>query len=703
MSFGVEKMSINTHYITGQINGHCEKNDNSLIYNENLHNSGWLTLKELMDILDVSYDSIIKYIKRGKFTKIKQIKADIRSNGGKIWMVHITDPAIPISAQIKFLENNSPSAPVPDMSVTPPADFGNGGFLNIDIPEKAKKSALAAYRLLILWRSFRSTQKKKTKADEIFINMYKGGIIASDVREVLGDVSIKSLYRWNAYVGDKDWRRLIDEYYLPKHQRLNEQEEKVFKYFLLHENKLSVSQAIKQTRLSLLAMGIRCDKSDMTFRRWAKEFEEKNKALFVTLREGEKARKDMLDPYIIRDASLLEVGDCFVLDGHKLNLMIKSPDTGKPVRAVLIGVLDWKSWDLMGYEVMLTENTMSVASAYRHSVLYLGHPSRVVYIDNGKAFKARFFTKNANLEEMIGLYHRLGVEVVTAKPYNARAKVIENWFGILNGQFERLLPSYSGSSIGDKPARYMRNEKLAAWVHRVLTGDYVPTLFEFIEIFEQWLWWYREINECPNNKGYTIRQTVERYKQSEKYIKRCQGFDKSALDDLMMERKDVMVYRNGIKLFGEYYYHSALAGLSGQRTKVKYSILQRDHVKVLHPFERIWLPAERVESVHPIARIFGEEREKEVLEREIKRITQPSKVVRNEVKEVMNELCDTKREIDNAMRNYIVDKFQNMVWQRKSKKLMNDEVNVSIDISKLLPSEGEEKKLDIKLFESDLY
>ena len=48
-----------------------------------------------------------------------------------------------------------------------------------------------------------------------------------------------------------------------------------------------------------------------------------------------------------------------------------NPFSGKPTRAVLVGFLDWKSGYLVGYELMLEENTQCIASALRMSIITL--------------------------------------------------------------------------------------------------------------------------------------------------------------------------------------------------------------------------------------------------------------------------------------------------------------------------------------------
>ena len=82
---------------------------------------------------------------------------------------------------------------------------------------------------------------------------------------------------------------------------------------------------------------------------------------------------------------MLEVGDILVADGHKLAFQVINPFTGKPCRATLVGFLDWKSTALVGYEIMLEENTQCIASALRNTIINLDMIPKVVYQDNGRA------------------------------------------------------------------------------------------------------------------------------------------------------------------------------------------------------------------------------------------------------------------------------------------------------------------------------
>lgn len=131
----------------------------------------------------------------------------------------------------------------------------------------------------------------------------------------------------------------------------------VFKGFLLNENQFGISKAIAFTKVCLRNRGILDLPSDMTFRRFADKFKKIKYGEWVLRRQGEKAFNDLVEPYIERDLSKLEVGDVLIADGHTLNFQVINPFTGKPARATLVGFLDWKSTALVGYEIMMSENT----------------------------------------------------------------------------------------------------------------------------------------------------------------------------------------------------------------------------------------------------------------------------------------------------------------------------------------------------------
>ena len=336
------------------------------------------------------------------------------------------------------------------------------------VSEKQKKLALAKMDLLNLWLKFREEYKPKTKADKNFVTLYNTGELYRNIYEIVNDVCIGSLYRWKNLLDSSlkgDWTVLVQNYTCTtnNHYRtsLNEEEIRIFLKILLSQNRFSIGKATTLTKHILTERGFENLANNITFRRYANWYKKAKYDEWIAKREGFKALKDKVAPYIVRDISVLEVGQVLIADGHRLNFRVINPFTGKPCRATLLGFLDWKSGALVGYEIMMEECTQNIASALRNAILKMGKIPSYIYQDNGRAFKSRFFNGDKNFEELgfTGIYEKLGITPVYAMPYNARAKVIERFFLDFQEGFEKLIPSYIGTSIDNKPAYIKRNEK----------------------------------------------------------------------------------------------------------------------------------------------------------------------------------------------------------------------------------------------------
>ena len=464
------------------------------------------------------------------------------------------------------------------------------------IPEKAKQIALARLDLVHKWIEFRRKSNIKIQADYDFVKLHN--TTDSHLCQVLGKVSRGSLHRWNVMLdGSEDYEKLLPQYRYSKigefRTTLTDEEIKIFMGLLLHPNRFSIGKATALTKYKLKEQGQDFIPADATFRRYAKWFKNNNYDKWILARDGEKALSDKVEPYIKRDASLLEVGDILVADGHKLAFQVINPFTGKPTRATLVGFLDWKSTALVGYEIMLKENTQCIASALRNSIINLDMIPKVVYQDNGRAFRAKYFTDDKGFSELgfNGLYSKLGIETVFARPYNARAKVIERFFKEFQEGFEKLLPSYVGSSIDNKPAYMMRNEKL----HSTLHNEFIPTIEETIKMIDMWLN-FKNSQPCPNAPDKTIAEVLEERKR--------QNVDIIQLDDLMLATEVKTIQRNGIRFLNCDYFDERLYGFKN-KVLIKYNLFDLTKIKVYTTKGEYLCTAERVTETHPMAKLLG--------------------------------------------------------------------------------------------------
>lgn len=501
------------------------------------------------------------------------------------------------------------------------------------ISDKQKNLALSKYDLVRFWENYRLEQKQmgisNRKSDKQFLENYNTGLLYPEVYKVLKHVGIGAIYRWKATLDKtKDWTSLVGNYRYSSNgtyrTKLKEDEIQIFLKILLSPNRFSIGKAISLTKHILKEKDINDSPSNITFKRYADWYKANNYDKWILAREGYKALKDKVEPYIVRNIDMLEVGQVLIADGHTLNFQVINPITGKPCRATLIGFLDWKSGGLVGYDIMLEESTQSIASALRNAILTMNHIPEFVYQDNGRAFKSKFFNGDTKFEELgfTGIYEKLGIKPVYATPYNARAKVIERFFLDFQESFEKLIPSYIGTSIENKPAYMKRNEKLHAQIHKE-KANFIPTIEQALALVKEWLK-FKHAQSCPNNRTMSIQEMLNKIPK--------QNIDENTLDDLMMAQEVKHIGRNGIRFLKADYFNDELYGIRGKAI-IKYNLNDLSYIKVYSVKGEFLCRADRVTGTHPLAEQLGDIKDIEDYKQKIKKQGHLRKKTINAVKE----------------------------------------------------------------------
>ncbi len=561
-------------------------------------NDKYININKIAEIKSLTSTRSIRIgINKGKY-----IAREIKVNGGKSY--EILYSSLEPEIQEKLEDEEIKSTALIPLNDTRPTF----------VSESARMTSLARADIIASFMKLRKDYKTQKETEFVFLDLYNSGMLLPNIYKYIGEISLGTLRRWitNYKNGGVDklipQRRYssITEY----NTILNQEMKEVFLRFLLHQNKFKVGRAITLTRHILEKRGYENIPSVITFRRFADFYKKTNYSKWVLIREGEKAYHDKVEAYIERDISKLEVGDVLIADGHVLNFQVINPFTGKPARATLVGFLDWKSTALVGYEIMMTENTQCIASALRNAILNLGLIPKVVYQDNGRAFKAKYF-QNVDFDEagFNGVYANLGIKSVFAKPYNARAKVIERFFLEFQEEFEKMMVSYIGTSIEDKPAWMKRGEKLHREMHKNLTNNYVPTIQETIKYIDCWIE-YHNSKVCPNDKSRTIKECLNSVQK--------QNIDKTILNNLMMSTKTRVINRNGITFLGLHYRNDLLLDLR-EEVFIRYSLFDLTKIDVYSLKGEFLCVARQVEKVHPMANALGTVKDMQDLKQKIQR------------------------------------------------------------------------------------
>jgi putative transposase len=454
-----------------------------------------------------------------------------------------------------------------------------------------------------------SSGLSRKESQATFVEQYNAGVSYPKLYAALGDVAQKTLDKWCRALerSGYDMTVLAEKY--GQHRRgrriVSKDEMDAMLKYGLHPNRLRISQVIRWAKKDLEQQGLPSTASEATMRRALIDWRSSHYDKWVFAREGEKALAEKALPYLERDISALGVGDVLVADGHPLNFQVINPFTGRPGRATLLMFFDWASRFPAGWYLMFSENTQTIHAALRRAIRALGKMPRAVYLDNGKAFRAKVFTDKVDFEQagIRGLYARLGIETHFARPYNAKAKVVERFFGTFN-ELERLVPSYTGAFIADKPAHLLRNERL----HKNLHNPHVPTIQEAQQIIRAWAW-----DEYANRPHAGLKGQ----KPGDVWAAgKGPGVDEEQLRDLMMTEEIKHVHRNGITLFGQHYYDDALYGYRSP-VLVRYDILDMAYIHVYSADGTKYLcTALPVSMVHPLA-AQGTKLDREILRQKL--------------------------------------------------------------------------------------
>ena len=581
------------------------------------------TTRELVLLLKLVKTSILRRAERESWERSVRPER----GGGNLWLFS----SMPESTQLEIkaaVAREAENLPVPTVPAV---------VTDIFIPDYAWNRGRAKFRIVHEWNVFVAKTASKgittAEATDNFLACLRSGLlIPEDVVKAAGSLSVPTLYRWKATLKrcGEDLEVLADKRggWLngkPKEQgRISEEAEKGFLAVYLKPNQPSMQFAYRAMAAHINKLGEPVP-SYATVRRFFKRWAKTNDDIVTWMREGEKAYMDKVGPYISRDDAYLSVGQILVADGHKLNFWVQNPETGKGCRMTLIGWQDWKSRVFVGFDVMLNETTQAISSSLFRAIINLGMKPGVVLIDNGKAFKNKFFD-GSDIEENNGLYARIGIGVQHSMPYVARTKVIERWWGDFDRQCEVSLPSYTGASIEDKPAHMQRNEKWHKAQHAKVAT--LPTVADVVRIVTEYAKW----------KALQPHPVIKTKTQWEIFSEgRGPGFSVEEADALsrhFLYRQQVNPSRCRVRLMGIDFESDALHGIK-KPLMAHYSYTNLSEI-YLYDEGRLLCTAKPVESVHPLAAVYGSDLDVD----KVKAAQKRTATLRSDTRKMASDLAD---------------------------------------------------------------
>ena len=195
--------------------------------------------------------------------------------------------------------------------------------------------------------------------------------------------------------------------------------------------------------------------SERTFRRYAETLPE---AVVKFFRYSQKECVDECLPYIIRLYDDIEANDVWVADNHTFDFMTRTNDGTANHRLYITGILDAKTGVLVGWNITENPSSHSTVLALRHAIMRCGIP-KYFYVDNGREFLThdiggkghRRRKSQENVTDPPTILDHLGIKMINAIVRNGRAKPIERMFLTLKNTISRVVSTFTGGNIIERP------------------------------------------------------------------------------------------------------------------------------------------------------------------------------------------------------------------------------------------------------------
>ncbi len=309
------------------------------------------------------------------------------------------------------------------------------------------------------WLRIRDTSKNKLESDKLFIAKCK--LEYPDIA-----ISEDILYRkYNAYRND-DLESLLGKRGgwnkgntgIPQHILDG------FMYFYLDPRRPPLSRAYQLTiawTQEFYPEDVPLIPSERSFRRQAEKIP---KAVVTLMRHGEKAMSDSYIPTIERWYEDLNANDVWIADNHTFDFHTLG-EGGRAHRLYLTAFLDAKSGVMTGWNITENPDSNSTLLALRHGILRYGVP-KAIYVDNGREFLTHDIGGTGNRTKAPKLERRdfnvkkefpptilelMGIKMINAIVRNAKAKPIERTFYTVKNHFSRMVETFCGGTILERP------------------------------------------------------------------------------------------------------------------------------------------------------------------------------------------------------------------------------------------------------------
>jgi putative transposase len=576
--------------------GKCELTDRKFLLKKGILNESDLPDQDRLQSYKQEYNQVNNEAERERLANLRKEDGTDFSNMGEV---------------IEIISTPSPN----DITITPyPADFSDLAPTEVEKLSCKRDAQLYAKFCTEALERLGNTKSRTVEWQRIAED-YNQKRMVPELYKLKGERKERALRIWlDEYISSKYnmYALINNNKHANRGRKVTYFEQNFLLNKLLNPNQIKIGSAITQLKSMANLKLCESPSDERTLRRWCQDWADNHPAEWAQARKGSKYVSERIIKSIIRDDSLLKVGDVWVADGHVLSFDIMNPATGKAQRMTMIMVMDWASRYPVGASLAFTEDSQHILAAFRNgflnaSILTRNNPTednvtqlldndndnnhldnetdnehlaeypayhpdfplavlpKYVYLDNGRAFKSKLFNERWEdhdlSTELCGIFPRLNIGVTFAESYNAKAKIIERFFKTFQEQFERFIESFRGSSIPDKPANLMRNE---VWAKKLFDRK-PPTIEETMQLIAFYV--RHMYGETPHS---ALKHRTPYQVFSNAVVQPDRQIEAQRLNFLMLAIERKSIRSEGIRLNHLLYWHEKLIDYIGKPCIIRF-------------------------------------------------------------------------------------------------------------------------------------
>jgi excisionase family DNA binding protein len=470
-----------------------------------------------------------------------------------------------------------------------------------------RQYAYSMEKAIMVWLRYREDGIKqcirKQDADRRFLNDLRSGEILEEEHQVLGGISVKTLYR-NHRKWENSGRRTS---VLAPDRKCNRGRKpvKASGFYALANTWILTQPAVKAAHLynqlvDHIESMSRKDRersqtlalpSYPTFLKFYKDVKERQK-LLIAHGQGKKTL-DNLMPYIPRRNDALP-GNVWQYDGYILKILVRNPWLSEGLtKPVVVYFYDVATTCVTGFSISFSERSDVIAAAWYDAMTKFPAP-KILQPDNpsgiyNEQLCAKYILENETRKKYLklkqraveysmngrnGIFFDCGLERIKfVTPGNSKGKQIEAAHYHIFRQLEtqpRFADVYVGKSPDDRPEHLQRTNKAILNDKKLNIPD--------------WDWIVTEIGKHIEYYNNRKKKSLQGYSPIEAYLQMTDISKKLSSEELKYKAlwMEELTPRNGyIKLFGDIMYqHPAFSVL--KKVKIGYNVNDLSTLRVFN-------------------------------------------------------------------------------------------------------------------------